>query len=263
MSPEHPPGVQYHTNENMKELRLPFSEAVSVGNLLYLSGQIGIGSSMKLVSKFYLQTYEEHAAWRLALRVGGRAEEVGALAAVSGHVPRARPCPANDTGRSSVVPGPRDTGGARKATCSARPATKCGKALRPELVPGVKVVEVLPTADNPAVLDLEDDAATHIEAMAVPFPAVMVNACHLAVITLEYLLQRGLERTSRLRGTHSRASRPSAVLQRGRRNGASSARITRRARAPRDPRRALGRGSWRARRREVTQAAAPGRTLPS
>ena len=29
---------------------LPFSEAVSVGNMLYLSGQIGIDSSMKLVS---------------------------------------------------------------------------------------------------------------------------------------------------------------------------------------------------------------------
>ena len=48
MSSEHQQEVQYHVNENMKDL--PFSEAVRVKNMLYLSGQIGIGdSSMKLV----------------------------------------------------------------------------------------------------------------------------------------------------------------------------------------------------------------------
>ena len=47
MSSEHRQEVQYHVNENMKDL--PFSEAVRVGNMLYLSGQIGIDSSMKLV----------------------------------------------------------------------------------------------------------------------------------------------------------------------------------------------------------------------
>jgi len=47
MSSEHQQEVQYHTNESMKDL--PFSEAVSVGNILYLSGQIGIDSSMELV----------------------------------------------------------------------------------------------------------------------------------------------------------------------------------------------------------------------
>ena len=48
MSSEHRQEVQYHVNENMKDL--PFSEAVRVKNMLYLSGQIGIGdSSMKLV----------------------------------------------------------------------------------------------------------------------------------------------------------------------------------------------------------------------
>ena len=48
MSSEHQQEVQYHTNESMKDL--PFSEAVSVGNMLYLSGQIGIDSLMELVS---------------------------------------------------------------------------------------------------------------------------------------------------------------------------------------------------------------------
>ena len=48
MSSEHQQEAQYHTTEIMKDL--PFSEAVSVGNMLYLSGQIGMDSSMKLVS---------------------------------------------------------------------------------------------------------------------------------------------------------------------------------------------------------------------
>ncbi len=48
MSSEHQQEVQYLVNESMKDF--PFSEAVRVGNMLYLSGQIGIDSSMKLVS---------------------------------------------------------------------------------------------------------------------------------------------------------------------------------------------------------------------
>jgi len=47
MSSERQQEVQYHVNESMKDL--PFSEAVGVGNMLYLSGQIGIDSSMKLI----------------------------------------------------------------------------------------------------------------------------------------------------------------------------------------------------------------------
>jgi 2-iminobutanoate/2-iminopropanoate deaminase len=39
--------VEYLTSEGMKGL--PFSEAVRVGRMLYLSGQIGIDTSMKLV----------------------------------------------------------------------------------------------------------------------------------------------------------------------------------------------------------------------
>jgi len=40
--------MEYLTSEHLKGL--PFSEAVRVGNTLYLSGQIGTDSSMKLVS---------------------------------------------------------------------------------------------------------------------------------------------------------------------------------------------------------------------
>jgi len=34
--------VKYLTSENMQALNLPFSEAVRVGNLLFLSGQVGV-----------------------------------------------------------------------------------------------------------------------------------------------------------------------------------------------------------------------------
>lgn len=47
MQTEHPSNVEYFCLESMK--KLPFSEAVRVGNMLYLSGQIGIDHSSKLV----------------------------------------------------------------------------------------------------------------------------------------------------------------------------------------------------------------------
>lgn len=48
MSSENRPDVEYLTSERTKNL--PFSEAVRVGNMLYLSGQIGIDSSGQLAS---------------------------------------------------------------------------------------------------------------------------------------------------------------------------------------------------------------------
>jgi endoribonuclease L-PSP, putative len=47
MKSEQQSDVQYLTSENMKGL--PFSEAVRVGNMLYLSGQMGIDQSIDLV----------------------------------------------------------------------------------------------------------------------------------------------------------------------------------------------------------------------
>jgi reactive intermediate/imine deaminase len=46
MNPQTKPDVEYLTSEHMKGL--PFSEAVRVGTMLYLSGSIGMESSMKL-----------------------------------------------------------------------------------------------------------------------------------------------------------------------------------------------------------------------
>jgi reactive intermediate/imine deaminase len=48
MNSQTTPDVEYLTSERMQGL--PFSEAVRVGTMLYLSGQIGVDSSMKLVS---------------------------------------------------------------------------------------------------------------------------------------------------------------------------------------------------------------------
>jgi 2-iminobutanoate/2-iminopropanoate deaminase len=47
MDPQTKPDVEYLTSEYMKGL--PFSEAVRIGRMLYLSGQIGTDNSMKLV----------------------------------------------------------------------------------------------------------------------------------------------------------------------------------------------------------------------
>jgi len=46
MNPDIMPELEYFTSENMKGL--PFSEAVRVGRMLYLSGMVGMESSMKL-----------------------------------------------------------------------------------------------------------------------------------------------------------------------------------------------------------------------
>jgi reactive intermediate/imine deaminase len=48
MSSKHKPEIEYLTSDSTKSF--PLSEAVRVGNTLYLSGQIGMDSSGKLVS---------------------------------------------------------------------------------------------------------------------------------------------------------------------------------------------------------------------
>jgi hypothetical protein len=57
--------------------------------------------------------------------------------------------------------------------------------LPPELVPSVEIVKVFPGVNNPAILELEDDAAANIQALALPLRGVVMNADHPAVITLE------------------------------------------------------------------------------
>src|SRR4029079_8008097 len=48
------------------------------------------------------------------------------------------------------------------------------RRLRPELVPGRKVVEVLAAVHDPAVLELEDGAAVDVKPLAVPVANVSV-----------------------------------------------------------------------------------------
>src|SRR3990172_1316917 len=70
--------------------------------------------------------------------------------------------------------------------------------LRPELVPIVEVEKVLPTASTPAVLELEDDAAVGIQALAYSLPAVVMKADHAPAIICKHVPQFGLEGASRL-----------------------------------------------------------------
>ena len=49
---------------------------------------------------------------------------------------------------------------------------------------------MLPTVNNPAVLELEDDAAANIQVLAVPLRAVVMNADHAAVVGLQRLVSR-------------------------------------------------------------------------
>ena len=57
---------------------------------------------------------------------------------------------------------------------------------------------MLPTVRNPAVLELEDDAAVNIQLLAVSLRSVVMNADHAAVIICKHVMQCGLEGPSRL-----------------------------------------------------------------
>jgi len=70
--------------------------------------------------------------------------------------------------------------------------------LRPELVPGVKVVKVLSTVSNPAVLELEDDAVASVQVLAVSLRAAALDADHAVLVICKHVLQFGLEGTPRL-----------------------------------------------------------------
>src|SRR5919198_3466273 len=70
--------------------------------------------------------------------------------------------------------------------------------LRPELVPGVEVVDVLAAVHDPAVLELEDDTAVDVQVLAVALGDVVMDADHAAVLVGEHALQIGPERAARL-----------------------------------------------------------------
>src|SRR5439155_5983289 len=90
---------------------------------------------------------------------------------------------------------------ASRAAASVLPSMPCGLApagLRPELVPSVEVVKVLPAVGNPAVLELEDDAVADIQVLAVPLRGAALDADHAALVISKQLLQIGLEGAPRL-----------------------------------------------------------------
>src|SRR5438105_13894939 len=70
--------------------------------------------------------------------------------------------------------------------------------LGPELVPGVEVLEVLPTVSHLAVLELEDDAVGDIEMLAVPVRGAALDADHAVITICSHVLQLGPEGPSSL-----------------------------------------------------------------
>jgi len=56
---------------------------------------------------------------------------------------------------------------------------------------------MLPSVNNQTVLEQEDDAAIHLQALPVPLGAVVMNAHHHAVIRLEHMQQFCLESPAR------------------------------------------------------------------
>ena len=57
---------------------------------------------------------------------------------------------------------------------------------------------MLPAVNNPAVLELEDNAAANIQALAASLRRVLMNADHAPVIICKHVQQFGLECASRL-----------------------------------------------------------------
>src|SRR5205085_10537090 len=84
----------------------------------------------------------------------------------------------------------------RRRVCPAalRPSGAFAPAgLGPELVPGVEVLEVLPTVSHLAVLELEDDAVVNIEVLAVSVRGAALDADDAVVTICSHVLQLGPE----------------------------------------------------------------------
>src|SRR5207248_1581440 len=84
----------------------------------------------------------------------------------------------------------------RRRVCPAalRPSGPFAPAgLGPELVPGVEVLEVLPTVSHLAVLELEDDAVGNVEVLAVSVRSAALDADDTAMTICSDVLQLGPE----------------------------------------------------------------------
>src|SRR6188472_4754560 len=90
----------------------------------------------------------------------------------------------------------RARGRRESAGAADRPARRT--VLRPELVPGSKVVEVLAAVHDPAAHDHEDHTAVEVQLLSVSLGDVVVNPDHAAVLIGQHALQVGPERAARL-----------------------------------------------------------------
>src|SRR5436853_3425187 len=100
--------------------------------------------------------------------------------------------------------------GRRVCPAALRPSGAFAPAgLRPELVPGVEVLEVLPTVSHLAVLEFEDDAVGNVEVLAVSVRGAALDADDTAITICSHVLQLGAECPSGL------LSQPAKVRQGG------------------------------------------------
>src|SRR5205814_9719674 len=80
----------------------------------------------------------------------------------------------------------------RRRVCPAalRPSGAFATAgLGPELVPGVEVLEVLPTVSHLAVLELEDDAVGNIEVLAASVRGAALDTDDAVITICSHVLQ--------------------------------------------------------------------------
>src|SRR5437764_1123966 len=72
-------------------------------------------------------------------------------------------------------------------------STRAERGLRPELVPGVEVGEVLPDVSDPPVGELKDDAVANFQALAVPLRDGALDADRAVLVICGQVAQFGPE----------------------------------------------------------------------
>jgi len=86
---------------------------------------------------------------------------------------------------------------------------------------------MLSTGDYLAVLELENDAAARIQVLAAPFRAIVMHADHAAALTLEHILQGGLEGPPRISPIAAKLGKGRLATHMVAGNGASPGRVPR------------------------------------
>src|SRR5436190_16250216 len=91
--------------------------------------------------------------------------------------------------------------------------------LRPELVPGIEVLKVLPAVSHLAILELEDDAVGNVEVLAVSVRGAALHTDHAVLAIRRQVLQLSPEGPSSLLGqlAEVRQGRPATLVVPGHR----------------------------------------------